>query len=74
MEEYDLPLISHLINHGYAWRGVKYYENSMPMRDLAALMGHDLRTHHKHYGVWTDEAGLQESALRVVGDLMKLES
>jgi len=53
---------------------VKYYENSMPIRDLAALMGHDLRTHHKHYGVWTDEAGLQESALRVVGDLMKLES
>lgn len=67
-------LIPYSLRHGYAWRGVKYYENSMPMRDLAALMGHDLRTHHKHYGVWTDEAGLQESALRVVGDLMKLES
>ena len=67
-------LIPYSLRHGYALRGVKYYENSMPMRDLAALMGHDLRTHHKHYGVWTDEAGLQESALRVVGDLMKLQS
>ena len=25
-------------------------------------------------GAWTDEAGLHESALRVVGDLMKLQS
>ena len=22
------------------------------------LMGHDVRTHIKHYGQWTDEAGL----------------
>ena len=67
-------LIPYSLRHGYAWRGVKYYESSMPMRDLAALMGHDLRTHHKHYGVLTDEAGLHETALRVVGDLMKLQS
>ena len=29
-----------------------------PLRQLAASMGHDVRTHMKHYGQWTDEAGL----------------
>ena len=28
------------------------------LRQLAASMGHDVRTHMKHYGQWTDEAGL----------------
>ena len=28
------------------------------IRQLAASMGHDVRTHMKHYGQWTDEAGL----------------
>ena len=41
-----------------AWRGDRYYDKAVPMRDLAALMGHDLRTRTKHYGQWTDEAGL----------------
>ena len=30
----------------------------IPLRQLAASMGHDVRTHMKHYGQWTDEAGL----------------
>jgi hypothetical protein len=30
----------------------------IPLRQLAASMGHDIRTHMKHYGQWTDEAGL----------------
>ena len=30
----------------------------IPLRKLAASMGHDVRTHIKHYGQWTDEAGL----------------
>jgi hypothetical protein len=28
-------------------------------------MGHDPSTHHKHYGKWTDEAGL----IKAVADL-----
>ena len=30
----------------------------IPLRQLAASMGHDVRTHMKHYGQWTDEDGL----------------
>ena len=30
----------------------------LPLRDTAKLMGHDLKTHIRHYGQWTDEAGL----------------
>ena len=33
-------------------------EEAIPLRQLAASMGHDVRTHMKHYGQWTDEAGL----------------
>ena len=41
--------------HGYAYRGALA---GIPLRQLAASMGHDVRTHMKHYGQWTDEAGL----------------
>ena len=47
--------------HGYAWRGAKYYDRSIPIQDLAALMGHTVKTHMKHYGKWTDDAGLMAS-------------
>ena len=43
------------LRHGYAYRGALA---GMPLRQLAASMGHDVRTHMKHYGQWTDEAGL----------------
>ena len=49
------------LRHGYAWRGAKYYDRSIPIRDLAALMGHTVKTHMKHYGKWTDDAGLMAS-------------
>jgi hypothetical protein len=67
-------LVPYSLRHGYAWRGVKYYERSMPMRDLAALMGHDVRTHMRHYGSWTDDKGLKESAFQVAGDFMAVPS
>ena len=51
-------LLPYSLRHGYAWRGAKYYDRSIPIRDLAALMGHTVKTHMKHYGQWTDEAGL----------------
>ena len=43
------------LRHGYAYRGAL---TGIPLRQLAASMGHDMRTHMKHYGQWTDEAGL----------------
>ena len=49
------------LRHGYAWRGAKYYDRRIPIRDLAALMGHTVKTHMKHYGKWTDDAGLMAS-------------
>ncbi|MFY8148604.1 MAG: site-specific integrase [Prochlorococcaceae cyanobacterium] len=60
-------LTPYSLRHGYAWRGHKGYERSIPIRDLAALMGHNPATHHRYYGKWTDEAGLEESVARAVG-------
>jgi integrase len=60
-------LTPYSLRHGYAWRGHKAYERSIPVRDLAALMGHNPATHHRHYGKWTDEAGLVEAVSRAVG-------
>jgi integrase len=57
-------LTPYSLRHGYAWRGHKGYERSIPVRDLAALMGHNPATHHRHYGKWTDEAGLEEAVAR----------
>jgi len=53
------------LRHGYAWRGAKYYSRSIPLRDLAALMGHDPVTHQKHYGKWTEEADTAETVKRI---------
>ena len=43
------------VRHGYAYRGALA---GIPLRKLAASMGHDVRTHMEHDGQWTDEAGL----------------
>ena len=43
------------LRHGYAYRGALA---GMPLRQLAASMDHDVSTHMKYYGHWTDEAGL----------------
>jgi len=53
------------LRHGYAYRGALA---GIPLRQLAASMGHDVRTHMKHYGQWTDEAGL-EAAFRSANTL-----
>jgi integrase len=62
-------LTPYSLRHRYAWRGHKAYERSIPVRDLAALMGHNPATHHRHYGKWTDEAGLEEAVARAMGVL-----
>jgi integrase len=55
------------LRHAYAWRGHKGYTRSLPVRDLAALMGHGPATHHRHYGAWVNEDGLVESVARLTG-------
>ena len=45
------------LRHGFAWRGA-HRQPPIPLRDLAAVMGHSPATHLKHYGVWTAEADL----------------
>jgi len=62
-------LTPYSLRHGYAWRGHKAYARSLPIRDLAALMGHDPSTHHKHYGKWTDEDGLLEAVANLSAGL-----
>ena len=63
-------LIPYSLRHGYAWRGSRYYERSIPVRDLADLMGHNPNTHYKHYGKFTTDEDKKESVRRAVGDLL----
>ncbi len=58
-------LTPYSLRHGYAWRGHKSYQQSLSVRDLAALMGHTPVVHLQHYGKWTDEAGLIEAVSRL---------
>ena len=57
-------LTPYSLRHGYAWRGHKGYKRPIPIRDLSAMMGHNPATLHRHYGKWTDEAGLEEAVAR----------
>ncbi|RNC87594.1 MAG: site-specific integrase [Synechococcus sp. YX04-3] len=58
------------LRHGFAWRAAKYYPKPLPLRDTADLMGHDMRTHIRHYGQWTDEAGTEAA---VEASILSLE-
>lgn len=60
-------LTPYSLRHGYAWRAHKCYSRPLSVRDAAALMGHNPATHHKHYGKWTDEAGLIEAVQSMTG-------
>lgn len=64
-------LVPYSLRHGYAWRAVKYehYDKAVPLRDLCDLMGHDSRTHLKHYGAWTSDKDKKDSVRRTVGKL-----
>jgi integrase len=52
------------LRHGYAWRAHKGSTHPLPIRDAAAFLGHNVATHLKHYGQWTDEASLKASIER----------
>ena len=60
-------LTPYSLRHGYAWRGHKAYSRSIPVRDLASMMGHSPATHHRYYGKWTDEVGLEDAVARAMG-------
>ncbi len=51
-------LTPYSLRHGYAWRAHCCSTNAIHPRITAALMGHNVATHLKHYGSWTDEASL----------------
>lgn len=56
------PTLSpYALRHGFAWRAT-FGANRLPLRAAAALMGHDVKTHMRHYGSWID----QESTLEAV--------
>jgi integrase len=55
--------------HGYALRAHQAY--GLSPRVAAALMGHSVETHTRHYGRWTDEATI-ESALEAAMQYRKL--
>ena len=35
--------------------------NRLPLRAAAALMGHDVKTHMRHYGSWIDKESTLEA-------------
>ncbi|QCH14574.1 site-specific integrase [Synechococcus sp. CB0101] len=57
-------LTPYSLRHGYAWRAHCCSTNAMHPRITAALMGHNVATHLKHYGSWTDEASLEAAVER----------
>ena len=56
----DPTLSPYALRHGFAWRK-RFGSNRLPLRAAAALMGHDVKTHMRHYGSWIDK----ESTLAV---------
>ena len=50
-------LVPYSLRHGFAYRAT-FGKERLTMRVAAALMGHDSRTHAKHYGRWTDDESL----------------
>jgi len=57
------------LRHGYAYRGALA---GLPLRLLAASMGHAVCTHMKHYGKWTDDEGLMASVQAITKHNAKL--
>ena len=52
-------LSSYSLRHGYAYRSAMVYE--LPVRAAAALMGHSVDVHMRHYGKWVDGAAVKDA-------------
>ena len=59
--ERNPELTPYSLRHGYALRAAKYYLQQLPLRDNAKVMGHDLKTHIRHHGQWTDDASTKSA-------------
>ena len=57
-------LTPYSLRHGYAWRAHMCGDRPMSIRVVAALMGHDPKTHQKHYGSWVDEEDIRSDVER----------
>ena len=58
-------LTPYSLRHGYAWRGTKEINPPFVTRDLARMMRHDVRTHLKYYGAWTDTDDILDRVLKL---------
>ena len=67
-------LTPYSLRHGYAWRAHCCSANAMHPRITAALMGHNVATHLKHYGQWTDEASLEAAVERFNAGVQPVEA
>ncbi len=67
-------LTPYSLRHGYAWRAHVCSSNPMHPRNAAALMGHNVATHLKHYGSWTDEASLEAAVERFNAGVLTVAS
>ena len=56
----DPTLSPYALRHGFAWRAT-FGANRLPLRATAALMGHDVKTHMRHYGSWIDKESTLEA-------------
>lgn len=52
-------LSSYSLRHGYAFRSAMVYD--LPVRAVAALMGHSVQVHVQHYGKWVDGAAVKSA-------------
>ena len=52
------------LRHSWAWRCHVCSNNGLHVRQAAALMGHTVAVHLKHYGSWVDEASLEAAVER----------
>ena len=46
------------LRHSFAWRAT-FRDKPIPYRVAARAMGHDVQTHWRWYGVWTDRASVK---------------
>ena len=72
LQKQNKGLTANGLRHGYAFRAHKCGAG-MDVFTAANLMGHDAKTHIKHYAQWIDEATLEERVAQCVGGYSSLK-
>ena len=62
------------LRHSWAWRCHVCSNNGLHVRQAAALMGHTVAVHLKHYGSWVDEASLEAAVERYNEGLVAVDN